>query len=193
MLIIVLVLIILIFFYFTRKEYFTPDEALNNIASLYNQQTMTVTDFVSTGNATLNGATIGALNGQVTVTGPMNVAGDAAFNNMTANGLNVQRLGATAANIATMTGTMTMPGTLDVNTVLATNVGNDNMLYQGGRPLNYKCTEPGLYGSPVGTYQQLQNNTCYQICPPGFLMVGIYNGSDWDHKHPICQRVVKKV
>ncbi len=67
--IVTLIIITLIIKYITthNQEDFTNDEAIQNVASLYNQAKLSVTDFTSTGTSTLNtlvvnnGATINAV------------------------------------------------------------------------------------------------------------------------------------
>jgi hypothetical protein len=52
--IVIVILIITLYLISSNTEYFTNDEAVKNIASVYNQANMTVTNFNATGNANFN-------------------------------------------------------------------------------------------------------------------------------------------
>lgn len=78
------------------QEHFSSDEAVQNIASLYNQAKMTVTDFVSTGTANYNN-----LNITGTATMPtLNSTNINATSNIKGDNLNISK-GITSATITT--------------------------------------------------------------------------------------------
>jgi len=58
--VIIITLIVLLIIFWAQNKYiiyedFSSDEAIQNMASLYNQSKLTVTDLISTGNTTVNG------------------------------------------------------------------------------------------------------------------------------------------
>lgn len=117
----ILLLIILIIFIICLIKYgyviyegFSSDEAIQNVASLYNQSSLTVGNFTSTGTTTLGNATVNNLNATAgtigtatstnqTVNGTLNANVANVGGGLTANSANVT--GALSANSATLGGT----------------------------------------------------------------------------------------
>lgn len=161
---IVLIILVLLMIYdmwsvykrYNKYEYFTADEAVANIASLYNNKNLVVTDLNSTGTGTFN--TVRA-------------------NNVAATTTNTSALTATNASVN---------GKLTIGTL-----GSDDVFI--GRFAQANCGNPKPSGSSYGTQSSIFNSTdkCTQICPPGSVMVGILNGDEFDHKHPLCRWINK--
>ncbi len=185
----VILVIIVICFLMCRgtRESFTTDEALANLTSLYNAQTLTATNFNSTGTANLNNATIKQLNGPVNMAGPVVIGA----NGLTSGKVVTPDLNAASATIPRLNGDVTIPGKVTIGRVILQGAGGDDLLYNVLSSQNNKCGT----GQPVsGTYDQLNamrdgSNKCYSLCPPGQVMVGIRNGQDWDWKHPVCKKM----
>lgn len=218
LLIIILILLTLAITFPSPKELFKPnsfegfssDEAVQNIASLYNQQKLTVTNMSATGNSdvagTLNSKFITAggiiLNGDLTIKDKQKIisAGGVVINGDTISltGKNGIAIGSnlTTGNISTTgnintignvntTGNLAVTGNLSAGTI-----GTDDMVYAGYSAQTSSCPLP-TPGQSIGkTHAQLwtTKNACYQVCPPGYYMVGIANGTSWDWKHPLCKK-----
>jgi len=206
-----IVLIFIIFFVFSS------DEAVQNIASLYNQQKLTVTDMNVTGNQVVTGSSnVGALSSAslttngVTLNGDLNIKAGQKLNSTGKYTLNsADAISLTAKNGITLdkntnsSGNLTIGGLMNAQGGIsaiglvtaqgglsANNIGTDDMIYAGYSSQKQGCPSftPGqALGS---THSQLwqTKNECYQVCPPGYYMVGIMNGSGWDWKHPLCKK-----
>lgn len=218
LLVIILILVALATTFPSPKELFEPnsfegfssDEAVQNIASLYNQQKLTVTNMSATGNSdvagTLNSKFITA--GGITLNGDLKIkdkqkiisAGGIVINGDTISltGKNGIAIGSnlTTGNISTTgnintIGNMNTTGNLAVTgNISADTVGTDDMVYAGYSAQTRSCPLPTPGQSIDQTHAQLweTKNACYQVCPPGYYMVGIANGTSWDWKHPLCKK-----
>ncbi len=145
--IIILIVVILVVFYVINKcvniEHFTNDEAVQNIASLYNQSKFAVTDLTSTGTATLN---------------TLNVNGNAQFkngsffpytdgNNYITSPNNILRGGITSVQ-----GNLNVSGATNTNTLAVANGATIN----GNTTINALTTG---YSANIGTDLNVKGNT----------------------------------
>lgn len=114
----ILILILICLFLLTPKynrnmtEGFSSDEAVQNIASLYNQAKLTVTNFVSTGTSALSTANIGTLNATTSVANAMTVNTTLKTNALTTG---TMAAGTSTLGTTTINGTATVNGTTNVN------------------------------------------------------------------------------
>ena len=157
-------------YYTQNNESFTNDEAIQNIASLYNQAQLSVTNFTSTGKGTfndLNAATIkstGAIGA-----GSANVTG-----NVTAGSANIT--GGLTAGSANVTGNLTTKS-----------MGPDKVFIGNWPKKNIKDVPLLSSGTVLGTQDSSYNAAKNSMCPNGSYMVGLQKGSDWDWYYPICR------
>jgi hypothetical protein len=154
MLSVIIIIILLTILIITRSmENFTTDEAIQNVASLYNTQNMKVTNLDVTGN---------------TKTASMEVAGN---------------IKAASADVA---GNMNASGG-KFNSLITNQLGGSDNVFIGMRKQTNGCD--GQPGQMVGNHADLHAaaRPCFQMCPPGSYMVGIQNGREFDHKHPLCK------
>jgi hypothetical protein len=144
--IIVVIIIILIVIYIINKyvytEHFTNDEAVQNIASLYNQAKFSVTDLTATGTSNLN---------TVNMTGNTTLKGGSHFpytdgNNYITSTNNILRGGPTSVQgDLNVSGTSNLPnintsGNINVNTLT---VGAGGATINGNLTVNGKITANG--------------------------------------------------
>lgn len=112
----IIIMVLIVIYIFTDKyEGFTNDEAIQNVASLYNQAKLSVTDFTSTGTATLNNvnvANVANLNGQT------NLNSVWVTKKLTATDILVGNV-LTVGNGATITGPTNLQGALNVSGTLS--------------------------------------------------------------------------
>lgn len=206
-----LIMIFILFFIFVfavtsrgNLEPFSSDEAIQNIASLYNQKKLIVTDINVTGNQSVTGNQAitgnsiinGAVNSKSLITDGINLNGDLiikADRKINSDGTLylLPKNGVIIDKSTGGTGNLTIGGTLNAQgTISANNIGTDDMVYAGYSAQNKNCPQFNP-GQAIGqSHTQLWNNKngCYQVCPPGHYMVGIRNGNDWDWKHPLCKK-----
>jgi hypothetical protein len=97
-LIIVCLLVIFIFVFFNNKEHLSTDEAVENIAQMYNNKKLTVTDLDVLGNLTVKNKAI--VDKNLTVHGTSNIHKTAYFNDMKVGHLHLRgdRIGNPGAN-----------------------------------------------------------------------------------------------
>ncbi len=175
----VVIIAILIVIYIMNKcvsaEHFTNDEAVQNIASLYNQSKFAVTDLTSTGTSNLNTVNITGntllkngswfpytdgnnyitspnnilRGGPTSVQGDLNVSGNSTLPNINTTGninVNTLTVGAGGANI---NGNLTVNGKITANGGIKIGpwnlVGNTNALY-----IFYDTKKGGMILSPTG-------------------------------------------
>lgn len=134
--IIVLLIVSMILLFLTthqinETENFSSDEAIQNVASLYNQGDMTVTNFKSTGTGAFNNLTASGTG----TFGNLTASGTGTFNNLTATGAtNISNLNATSGT-ATLSGlTVNGNGTVGNLAVTGSATVNGN-LNIGGRTI----------------------------------------------------------
>jgi hypothetical protein len=119
--ILIVIAIVLLLYYFNSNmmEGFTNDEALKNIASIYNSGNMSVTDANITNSLTAKTATI---NGDLKVTGTTNLLGNGLFaNDLRSNtgNIGIFSAGNAYAKSLNVTGATIMDGNLKVNGLFA--------------------------------------------------------------------------
>lgn len=149
----------------SHYEKFTNDEAVKNVASLYNQAKLSVTDFTSTGNATLNNTTSNnatitnltstnaTINGTLTanaIVAKGNSAGNTAFpgtdgSNYISGNANVLRGGPTIIQGDLTSSNTTTANILNVNgtTTLKGATTAQNLTTQGDLTVNGTTTTKG--------------------------------------------------
>jgi hypothetical protein len=125
--IIAIITIIIIIVYILNgnceTEYFTNDEAVQNIASLYNQAKFAVTDLTSTGTSTLNTANV---NGLLTANNGATINGNSTINSIKTNGIAVN--GATSTTTLNVANGATINGSTTINSLTTgynANIGTD--------------------------------------------------------------------
>jgi hypothetical protein len=161
--------------YYGNNESFTNDEAIQNIASLYNQAQLTVTNFTSTGKGTfndLNATTIKAT-GQISTPGAIGTGSANITGGLTAGSANV-------------TGNLTA-GNVTAGNASIKSMGPERVFVGQWAGTNVKGPN-SKYNETVGTtqanaYKPSQNS----MCPNGSYMVGMQKGSQWDWYYPLCR------
>jgi hypothetical protein len=100
--IIIIIITILVIKYIANynQEDFTNDEAIQNVASLYNQAKLSVTDFTSTGVSTLNTVKANNLTVPIVNSTTLTNTGVATLGTVNANAITAPTLNATTLNVA---------------------------------------------------------------------------------------------
>jgi len=131
------------------------NEAIQNIASLYNSREGTFTNLNVTNNAKFKNLTVNE------------TSKFADIDAQDITGMNIVADRLTASQIAP----------------------NENVII--GFSAQAKCAAPKPPGTIVGKHTDLYNkkDICYQMCPKNYVMVGLYAGREYDHKHPLCVKL----
>lgn len=181
-LIVIIIILVLVYFCFNttnttniiNKEGFTNDEAIQNIASVYNTGTMTVTNSNVTSVLTAKTA---AVQGDLNVTGASNLTGkltsaNAQINNLTAPIANITTLNVTGN--ANTTGNLLVNGTLKSNGIFTPTGGEQAIVIY----LNQKTT-PNQWDQTL--WVRTVSNYFKKSMPDGtmlnFIFVYFYDGN----------------
>lgn len=179
--IIIIIIIILINTYVVKynMENFTNDEAVKNLASLYNQGQLSVSNFTTTGTATINALNVNSATNTNTlmVGNGATINGDSSINSITTKGLT--STGAVNANTLAIGNGSVINGNSSINSINTNGINVNGNIYGNALKVTngIKLGPWNLVGDTNGLYMFNDNKQAGIIINPnGLVTMGVRRG-----------------